>query len=135
MNSLILTAAVRFLMPILLMFSLFLLFRGHHLPGGGFVGGLVAAAAFSLYAIAYDVNTALKLLRINPLYLIASGLILSLGSALLALFRGQKFFTGLWSDYSVPALGKIGTPVFFDIGVYFVVLGAGLMIILTLAEE
>ena len=135
MNSLILTAAVRFLMPILLMFSLFLLFRGHHLPGGGFVGGLVAAAAFSLYAIAYDVNAALKLLRINPLYLIASGLILSLGSALLALFTGQEFFTGLWSARSVPALGKVGTPVVFDIGVYLVVLGAGLTIIFTLAEE
>ena len=135
MKSLILSAAVRFLMPILLMFSLFLLFRGHHLPGGGFVGGLVATAAFSLYAIAYDVSTALKLLRINPLYLIASGLILSLGSALLALFMGQNFFTGLWSTLSVPALGKVGTPVFFDIGVYFVVLGAGLTIIFTLAEE
>jgi len=135
MNSLILTAAVRFLMPILLMFSLFLLFRGHHLPGGGFVGGLVAAAAFSLYAIAYDVTAALKLLRINPLYLIASGLILSLGSALTAVFMRQEFFTGLWLNRSVPILGKVGTPVFFDIGVYFVVLGAGLTIIFTLAEE
>ena len=122
MNSLILSAAVRFLLPILLMFSLFLLFRGHHAPGGGFVGGLVAAAAFSLYAIAYDVKTALALLRIDPRYLIASGLMLALGCGLLGLVTGQDFFTGLWLKQTLPVIGKVGTPVIFDIGVYLVVL-------------
>ena len=135
MNSLILSAAVRFLLPILLMFSLFLLFRGHHAPGGGFVGGLVAAAAFSLYAIAYDVKTALALLRIDPRYLIASGLMLALGCGLLGLVTGQDFFTGLWLKQPLPVIGKVGTPVIFDIGVYLVVFGATLTIIFALAEE
>ena len=58
MKSIILSATARFLLPILFMFSLFLLVRGHNLPGGGFVGGLVAAAAFVLYAIAHDVEQA-----------------------------------------------------------------------------
>ena len=52
MTSLILRTATRFLMPLLLMFALFLFLRGHNAPGGGFVGGLVVAAAFVLYAIA-----------------------------------------------------------------------------------
>ena len=135
MNSVILSAAVRFLLPILLMFSVFLLFRGHHAPGGGFVGGLVAAAAFSLYAIAYDVNAALKLLRIDPRYLIATGLTLALGCGLLGLLTGHNLFTGLWLKDPLPVVGKVGTPVIFDIGVYLVVFGASLTIIFTLSEE
>ena len=49
-NSPIFRTAARLLMPLLLLFSVFLLFRGHNQPGGGFVGGLIAAAAFALYA-------------------------------------------------------------------------------------
>jgi L-alanine-DL-glutamate epimerase-like enolase superfamily enzyme len=56
MNSLILRTAARYLLPLLILFSIFLLFRGHNEPGGGFVAGLVAAAAFALYALAADVE-------------------------------------------------------------------------------
>ena len=55
-NSPIFRTAARLLMPLLLLFSVFLLLRGHNEPGGGFVGGLVAAAAFALYAIAFGVQ-------------------------------------------------------------------------------
>ncbi len=135
MNSLILSTTVRFLISILLMFSLILLFRGHHAPGGGFVGGLVAAAAYSLYALAYDVKTSLGLLRINPRYLIAIGLLVSLGGGLAGLLSGEDFLTGLWLHIPFPAIGKLGTPVIFDAGVYLVVLGASLTIIFSLAED
>ncbi len=135
MNSLILSATVRFLISILLMFSIIMLFRGHHAPGGGFVGGLVAAAAFSLYALAYDVKASLKLLRLNPRYLIAIGLMISLGSGLVGLLSGDNFLTGLWLMTPLPVIGKLGTPVTFDIGVYLVVLGASLTIIFALAED
>jgi multicomponent Na+:H+ antiporter subunit B len=53
MTSLILKTTARFLMPFLLLFSVFLFLRGHNEPGGGFTGGLVAAAAFALYSIAF----------------------------------------------------------------------------------
>ena len=52
MQSMILSTATRYLLPLLLMFSIFLLLRGHNEPGGGFAGGLVAAAALALYALA-----------------------------------------------------------------------------------
>ena len=58
MKPLILPTAARFLLPLLLLFSAFLLLRGHNAPGGGFAAGLVAAAAFALYAIATDVRAA-----------------------------------------------------------------------------
>ena len=135
MRSLILAATARFLLPVLFMFSIFLLVRGHHLPGGGFVGGLVAAAAFVLYGIAHGVEEARSLLRVNTISLLGVGLLLALASGLLSLVHGEAFMTGLWFHHPVPVLGKLGTPVVFDIGVYLVVLGATLTVLFNLVED
>lgn len=135
MRSLILAATARFLLPILFMFSLFLLVRGHHLPGGGFVGGLVAAAAFVLYGIANGVEEARLLLRVNTISLLGVGLLMALASGLLPLAHGESFMTGLWFHHPVPVLGKLGTPVVFDMGVYLVVLGATLTVLFNLVED
>ena len=134
MSSLILSTATRLLLPLLLIFSIFLLLRGHNEPGGGFVGGLVAAAAFALYMIATDVANVKRILRIEPRTLIGTGLLICLISGLISLFRGLPFMTGLWSKTALPVIGKVGTPLLFDTGVYLVVLGITLTIILSLAE-
>ena len=137
MTSLILRTATRFLLPLLLLFSVFLMLRGHNEPGGGFVGGLVAAAAFALYTIAYGVEAARRLLRVDPHILIGAGLLLAAGSGLFSLFAGSPFLTGRWVEVNVPDVGKVGlgTPLLFDTGVYLVVMGITLMIVLSLAEE
>lgn len=137
MTSLILATAARFLFPLLLLFSVFLLLRGHNLPGGGFVGGLVAAAAFALYWLAFGTRTARRALRINPLTLIAAGLILAAGSGCVAFLSGRPFLTGLWVRLHVPVLGEVwaGTPLIFDTGVYLLVIGVLMLVITTLAEE
>ena len=62
----ILSTATRYLLPLLLMFSIFLLLRGHNEPGGGFVGGLVAGAALALYAMALGLPSARQVLGIEP---------------------------------------------------------------------
>ena len=135
MTSLILSTAMNYLLPLLLLLSVFLLLHGHNLPGGGFVGGLVAAAAFSLYALAHGVERARGLLRVNPRILIGLGLLAALVSGCFALLSRLPFLTGLWSDLKIPIVGKVGTPVLFDTGVYFVVLGVTLTIIFNLAED
>lgn len=135
MASLILSTGTRYLLPLLLLLSVFLLIRGHNEPGGGFVGGLVAAAAFALYTIAYSVEEAQRLLRVSPRSLIAAGLLTALISGLLGLLSGQPFLTGLWDDTNIPVIGKLGTPLMFDTGVYLVVIGIALTIIFALAEE
>ena len=137
MNSLILRTATRFLITLLLLFSIFLLLRGHNDPGGGFVGGLVAASAFVLYAIAYDADAARRAIWVEPHLLIGIGLLVALISGLLPLVRGQPFLTGQWGYLHLPGAAKLelGTPLVFDIGVYLTVLGVTLMIMLTLAEE
>ena len=135
MYSLILATATRLLLPLMLIFSIFLLIRGHNEIGGGFVGGLVAAAAFILYAIANNVQEGRRILRVQPRVLIAAGLLMSLSSGLAGWLSGKPFMTGLWLKDPLPVIGKIGTPLMFDVGVYLVVIGITLLIIFTLAEE
>ncbi|HET9265997.1 MAG TPA: Na+/H+ antiporter subunit B [Vicinamibacterales bacterium] len=131
MTSQIFRAAARILMPLLLLFSIFLLVRGHNQPGGGFVGGLVASAAFALYSIAYGVERARRALLVEPLTLLGAGLLIALVSGLPAALRGQPFLTAQWMLQPV----VIGTPLVFDVGVFLVVTGVVLMMVFTLAEE
>jgi multicomponent Na+:H+ antiporter subunit B len=135
--SIILQTATRLILTLLLLFSIFLLLRGHHEPGGGFVAGLVASGAFVLYAIAYDAKSARQALRFEPHIFIGVGLLLAIVSGLLSLLTGEPFLTGQWLSWKLSPWGgiDIGTPLLFDVGVYVVVIGATLAIVLTLAEE
>ena len=134
-QSLILSTATRYLLPLLLLFSFFLLLRGHNEPGGGFVGGLVAAAAFALYAIALDVTQTRQVLKVEPRVLIGVGVLMAASSGIIPLLIGKPFLSALWFKNPLPVLGKVGTPLLFDIGVYLLVLGITLKIIFALAEE
>ena len=134
-SSLILSNTVKYIIPLLMIFSFFLLLRGHNEPGGGFTGGLVAASAYALYMIANGLNEAKNLLKISPIYLISIGLAIALFSGFVSLFAGKEFMTGMWLENEFPLIGKIGTPLIFDIGVYLLVLGISVMIIFSLAEE
>ena len=118
-------------MPLLLLFAAFLLMRGHNEPGGGFTGGLVAAAAFSLLMIAHGVARAREVLRVHPMTLLAVGLLLAVTSGLPAVLVGQPFLTSQWMLQPLVA----GTPLLFDVGVFAVVVGVVLMMIFYLAEE
>lgn len=137
MTSIILRTATRYMFPPLLVFSVYLLLRGHQYPGGGFVGGLIAGSAFALYALAFDVASARKLLRIDPLLITAGGLAVALLSGMAGIFSGHPYLTGTWWEVPIHSGGTIaiGTPMIFDIGVYFVVLGVLLTLIFSLGEE
>lgn len=138
MNSLILQISLRWLVPLLALASLFLLIRGHHEPGGGFAGGLVAALAVVLLSLANGTAAARRFLCFSPMQLIATGLVVALLSGCLRLLAGDAFLASVW--VSIP-LGftylKLGTPLFFDCGVYLLVLGVGSAFVLDVedAEE
>jgi len=137
MVSIILKTSVRYLMPLLILFSFYMLLRGHNAPGGGFIGGLLAAAAFILLALAEGITKTKTKININPQFLIGIGLLIALGSGIISFFTLKPFMTGLWIHTSLPLLGEIhlGTPLLFDLGVFFVVIGITTHIIFTLAEE
>lgn len=135
-SSVILGTAVRLMLPVLLVYSLFLLQRGHNEPGGGFVGGLVAAAAFALLALAHDSKRARAVLRVQPGTLMGVGLLVAAGSGVVGLVWGDAFMQGIWPKWAyLPVIGKIGTPFTFDVGVFMVVLGFALEVLFTLMED
>jgi multisubunit Na+/H+ antiporter MnhB subunit len=135
MTSSILQTATRLLMPLLLLFALFLLFRGHNEPGGGFVAGLVVAAAFVLHAIAFGIAAGRRALLVAPQLLLPIGLSVALASGVPAVVLGLPFMTGLWTtDDGGPLAIALGTPLVFDIGVFLAVIGVVLTIVFTLLD-
>jgi multicomponent Na+:H+ antiporter subunit B len=134
--SLILRTTARFLLPLLLLLSVFLLLRGHDEPGGGFIAGLVASLAFALYVFAFDIETTRRVLRHDPRSLVGIGLLIAATSALPSALLGQAFFTALWWSIDLGPFGdlKLSTPLFFDIGVFLVVIGSVMTIVLALAQ-
>ena len=138
MNSLVLRTFARLLVPLMLLFSLFLLVRGHNEPGGGFLGGLMAAAAIALLAMVEDPATARRALRLDPTTIALIGLALAVLAGLVAIAAGAPFLSGLWTFIGAEGGSKglpVGTPLMFDLGVYLVVLGAVSGVLLVLEEE
>lgn len=123
------------MLPILLLLSLFMLVRGHNLPGGGFIGGLLAASAFILQIIAYGPVHVRKIIPVNFLSLAAVGVIFAAVWGLIGLVTGQAYMLAFWLKEPIPGIGKLGTPVLFDIGVYLTVIGVTTQLALVLAEE
>jgi multicomponent Na+:H+ antiporter subunit B len=136
MNSIVLRTASRLIVGLMLLFSIFLLLRGHNEPGGGFIGALVAAAAFVLYGLSDSEASARQALYTDTRSLIAIGLMLAGASAFFPIIFGKPFLTGLWGKFHLfGAEIELGTPIFFDIGVYIAVIGVTLTILLAMEEE
>lgn len=132
-GTLILNAAARLLLPLQLLFSVFLLLRGHDEPGGGFIAGLVAAGGFALYLFAQGPRALSEMLKVSPRDLIGMGLLLGVLSTLPAWWVGDPFFTAQW--WTIPVIDfKASTPLIFDIGVYLVVVGAVMTAITALVD-
>jgi len=135
-NSLILRTAAPFLVGLTFLFSIYVLLRGHNEPGGGFIGGLIAASAMATYTIAEGVSSARRALVIPPIALAGIGLLAAICSGLVSFFFEDAFLKGQWYlPEWAPDLKLISTVVLFDIGVYLVVLGTISAIVLALEED
>jgi multicomponent Na+:H+ antiporter subunit B len=136
MSSMILRVTVRFFLPLLLLFSLYLFLRGHNDPGGGFAAGLVAATAFGLYSLAYGASAAQQILRVDPVVLIGAGLMIVVISGLPGIQDGGAFLSATWAKLPLSGISRleIGTPLIFDAGVFLVVTGVTLASILSFEE-
>lgn len=132
MNSLIFAAFSRIPFGVMLVVSVYVLYRGHNEPGGGFVGGLIAAAGFATLALARGVEVVRATLRFEPMTVIGFGILAALLSGLPGLWLDGSFLTHQWL-----VLGNfhLGTTLLFDIGVYLVVLGGILSLILRFYED
>ena len=135
MRTVIFRTIAPFLTAFMVLFSIFVLLRGHNEPGGGFIGGLIAASAIAVYGIAYGVSPVRRALRVHPMTIAGIGLAVSCLSGLPSLFAGAPYLTGLWVFPDVLGVElALSTPVLFDIGVYLVVVGAISSVALALEE-
>ncbi|MEF2550510.1 Na+/H+ antiporter subunit B [Aurantimonas sp. A2-1-M11] len=136
MRTVIFRFTAPYLTSLMVLFSIFVLLRGHNEPGGGFIGGLIAASAFAIYGIACGVAPVRRAMYFHPMAIAGCGLMLAVLAGVVSLVTGVEFLTGVWS---FPAIlgGDVGisTPLFFDIGVYLVVVGAISTIGLALEER
>jgi len=130
-NSVILKTATRILSGIVLVFAVYLLWRGHHLPGGGFIAALVAGTGFALAALADGPQSVRRGLRVSPQQLMGGGLLAAIIAGTLGVMDQKAFLAGMWwpGENSF-----VGTPLLFDVGVFLVVLGAILTVLLSLEE-
>ena len=136
-DSLILRTVATFLFFLINVFAIYLLLRGHNLPGGGFIGGLGSALSFILLCLAIGVERTQKVLRVDPLRIALSGAVVALLTSLLPVFFGEPFLRHFHLDFHAPFLGHVylGTPLFFDIGVFLVVIGVSTKLIFVLIRS
>ncbi|GGA54855.1 MnhB domain-containing protein [Pelagibacterium lentulum] len=136
MNTVIFRTVAPGLAALMIMFSIYVLLRGHNEPGGGFIGGLIGASGLAIYGIACGVQEARKALVIHPIVLAGFGVFIGALSGFFALFAQEPFLTGLWLIFHVEGTEvALSTPLIFDIGVYATVVGSVATIALSLEDS
>ena len=133
--STILTTTAPGLTPVLLLVSLFVTFRGHNAPGGGFAGGLIMGTAVVLRYLA-EGRPGIRSIRLDPVALIAAGLGLALATSTAPLLFGSQFMDSELVDLDLPLIGEIHfvTAGIFDIGVHVLVVGVVMAILIAFAR-
>ena len=137
MNSFILHMSARWLCPVLTLLSIYFLYRGHNEPGGGFIGGLILSCSLIFKILADGSKSMRQRLWIEPIQFLVIGLSLAVFAGLLPLAVDKGFLQSLWlPTFSLPFMGDIhlGTPLIFDLGVFFIVIGFVLTVILDLQD-
>lgn len=134
MKTVIFYIGSKYVRYLLVFFAVIALLRGHNHPGGGFIGGLLAGLSVVMKGFALETWQVREQLRIKPDGYIAMGLSMIFLSLLPGLILEDIFMTGVWFSIPMPIIGelKLGTPLLFDIGVFFAVIGVTLMFLFSL---
>ncbi|MDN3671068.1 MnhB domain-containing protein [Echinicola jeungdonensis] len=135
MKTLVLETLLKPLVPLFIVFALYMFFRGHNHPGGGFIAGLIAVIPLMIHAIAFSPNKTVAVYKVKPFFLATGGLLLAVISGMFSLIKGSVFMASLWPENEMPVFGKIGTPILFDLGVFLVVAGFVLKVTFLFAEK
>ncbi len=136
MKSVIFRTVAPVLTSLMVLFSVFVLLRGHNEPGGGFIGGLIAVSALAIYGMAHGVETVRRAIFFHPMAIAGAGLFTATFAGLISIFAGVPFMTGLWIYPAILGVEiPLSTVFLFDAGVYLVVVGAISSIALSLEER
>lgn len=135
MKTLILSTILKALAPLFIGFALYMFFRGHDNPGGGFIAGLIASIPLMIHAMVFGYKATATKFKIKPRVFTALGLLIAILSGTFSMVNGKSYLTSVWIDQKLPLIGKVGSPIFFDLGVFLVVFGVVLQITFLLTEE
>ncbi|NTF06425.1 monovalent cation/H+ antiporter subunit A [Agrobacterium rubi] len=128
---------MQWMFPVIVTFSIYLFMRGHDLPGGGFSAGITMAVAFLLQYLAGGTRWAEDRIRILPLRWMGFGLLMSAATGMGSWFFGYPFLTSYFQYTEIPYIGKMptATALLFDLGVFALVVGATVLILIALAHQ
>ncbi|MNI16398.1 Na(+)/H(+) antiporter subunit B [compost metagenome] len=132
-----LQTATKILVFIIMTFSIYILFAGHHNPGGGFIGGLITASALVLFYIAFDLQSVRDIIPVDFNQLAAAGVIVAVLTGTASFLFDVPFLTQTFTYVNLPLLGKteLASAVIFDLGVYMTVIGTTMTIITSISED
>ncbi|MFY1597892.1 Na+/H+ antiporter subunit A [Micromonospora sp. WMMD737] len=136
-QSVILQVVTRLLFHAIVLFSIYLLFSGHNAPGGGFAAGLVAGLALAVRYLAGGRTELNGAAPVDAGAVLGAGLFVAVGTGVAAMLLGGEFLQSALLDLHLPVLGHVHfvTSVFFDVGVYLIVVGLVLDILRSLGAE
>jgi multicomponent K+:H+ antiporter subunit A len=125
------------LFPVVAVVAMFLLLRGHDLPGGGFVGGVTMAGAFILLYVARGTTWVEARLHVLPVRWMGVGLLLAGGVGTGAWLFGRPFLTSSFSYLEIPLIGRVplASALPFDLGVFALVVGATVLMLIAIAHQ
>ena len=128
---------MRWMFPAIIMLSAYLFLRGHDLPGGGFAAGITLAIAFLLQYLGTNVREVEDRLRILPVRWMGLGLLVAAATGIGAWLFGYPFLTSHARYLELPLIGRVpfATALLFDLGVYLLVVGATVLILVAIAHQ
>lgn len=121
----ILSAVSKYVFILVNILALYIFFKGHNEPGGGFIAGVASAISFILLGLTLGFKQAKEIIGIDPIKLAVMGVSVAYATAVSPIFFGYPFLYHKMIHLHVPILGDyhIGTPFLFDLGVYLAVVG------------
>ncbi|MBP2241007.1 multicomponent Na+:H+ antiporter subunit B [Cytobacillus eiseniae] len=136
-NDVILHSVTKVAVVIILTFSIYLFYGGHHNPGGGFIGGLSVASGLVLLYLAFDIETVRNNIPVDFKIVAAVGVLIAVLTGVSSLFIGKPFLNQAFGYFDLPIFGKteLATAVLFDVGVALAVIGTAVTIILSISED
>ncbi|GLR64634.1 monovalent cation/H+ antiporter subunit A [Marinospirillum insulare] len=135
-HPMMLSVVSQSLLPLALLVSAYIFLRGHNMPGGGFIAGLITSVAIIQQYIAHGVDWIKDRLRINYQWLVASGILIAALTGVGSWFFNRPFLTTWYDYFNLPLIGEfeLASAMLFDLGVYLTVIGATLMILANLGK-
>ncbi|PLA75326.1 monovalent cation/H+ antiporter subunit A [Hydrogenovibrio sp. SC-1] len=135
-HPLIMQTFTRLLLPLMIMVAIFIFLRGHNLPGGGFIAGLIASVALIVQYLSNGIHLTSEHFKVNMNWAIGLGLLIAVTTGLVAMGIGFPFLTSAFTHLNWPIVGEfeVASAIAFDLGVFLVVVGATVMSLVQLGR-